>query len=81
MVRIPLSRLCQSFVEIMTRSISQSFNSVIFTTYLRQRRLDVVRAMFRKEKSAVLDVETGTCVFRQQKFYTAKFSQKIHKEE
>jgi hypothetical protein len=65
----------------MTISISQSFNSVIFTTYLTQWRLDVVKAMFRKEKSAVLGVETGMSVFRQQKFYTAKFSQKVHKEE
>jgi len=81
MARMPLSRLCQSFIEIMTRSVSHSFNSVIFTTYLTQRRVDIFRAMFRKEKSAVLGVETGMCVFTKLKFHTAKFGQKIHKEE
>jgi len=81
MARIPLSRLCQFFIKIMTPSISHSFNSAIVTTYLTQRRVAIFRAMFRKEKSAVLDVETGMCVFTKLKFYTAKFSQKIHKEE
>ena len=60
----------------MRCSLSHFFSAVIFSAYLTQRRVAVCIAMFRKEKSDVLGVETGMCVFMQQKFYTQNLVRK-----